>query len=348
MTQRVYFVCHAGEVGERLDRAILKHLGDSEIISRTRLKKLIESGYLLCDGQPLNDPSRKIRKNETFSIDIPPYEPEPVAEPENIPLDIAYEDEDIIIVNKPAGMTVHPAPGNRHATLVNALIAHAGSNLSVENGIERPGIVHRIDKNTSGLLVVAKNNSAHKGLAEQFSKHTVKRAYSALVIGNPFNQKRLRNLGAIAERRENSITISAPIWRDSVRRKRMAVMPNGRHAISHFDFNHVYSWLGVDFLTLVTCRLETGRTHQIRVHANHIGTPVVGDPVYHSTTQSLPHNLPKEIIRDIKDFNRQVLHAALLGFNHPRTGEIMEFTSNVPDDIQKLMDSISDYKKHSI
>jgi 23S rRNA pseudouridine1911/1915/1917 synthase len=269
--------------------------------SRTQVQQWIKDGNVMVNGKPVK-PNYKCALNDRITIEIP--EPEPLeVEPEEMDLDIYYEDKDVLVVNKPKGMVVHPAPGHTTGTLVNGLMAHC-KDLSGINGVMRPGIVHRIDKDTSGLLMVAKNDLAHERLVEQLVEKTVTRKYYAIVHGVIPHE-----VG----------TIDAPIGRDPKDRQSMAVVDNGKPAVTHF---RVLERLK-DF-TFIECELETGRTHQIRVHMKYIGYPLAGDPKYG----------PKKTI----DANRQLLHAAVLGFNHPRTGEYMEFEAPLPKDFQDILE----------
>lgn len=276
-------------------------------ITRSQLKNLINDGHVTVNGQAVK-PKYKVQAGDKISL----VKPEPQSlelTPENIPLDIVYEDDDVIVVNKPQGMVVHPAPGHPDHTLVNALLYH--SPLSTINGTFRPGIVHRIDKDTSGLLMVAKNDLAHQSLAEQLRNKTNKREYLALVYG---------------QIKEDEGTINAPLGRNPQDRKKQAVVKSGRHAVTHFKVMKRY-----DNFTLVKCILETGRTHQIRVHMKYIGHPLVGDPLYG----------PRKVIG--KD--GQFLHAALLGFKHPRTGKELVFEAPLPENFQKMLDKL-DKQQH--
>ncbi|HJD08818.1 MAG TPA: RluA family pseudouridine synthase [Candidatus Ligilactobacillus faecavium] len=276
-------------------------------ITRSQLKNLINDGHVTVNGQAVK-PKYKVQAGDKISL----VKPEPQSlelTPENIPLDIVYEDDDVIVVNKPQGMVVHPAPGHPNHTLVNALLYH--SPLSTINGTFRPGIVHRIDKDTSGLLMVAKNDLAHQSLAEQLRNKTNKREYLALVYG---------------QIKEDEGTIDAPLGRNPQDRKKQAVVKGGRHAVTHFKVMKRY-----DNFTLVKCILETGRTHQIRVHMKYIGHPLVGDPLYG----------PRKVIG--KD--GQFLHAALLGFKHPRTGKELVFEAPLPENFQKMLDKL-DKQQH--
>ena len=286
-------ILKAGEGGERIDKFIADN---SEGISRSYAAKLCAERRVLVEGKNA-DKKYKLKGGEMIEIDVP--EPETVEVlPENIPLDIVYEDDDLIVVNKPQGMVVHPAAGNESGTLVNALMYHCGGSLSAINGVIRPGIVHRIDKDTSGLLVAAKNNEAHLFLSAQLKERKAVRKYIALVNGNI---------------KEDRGTINKPIARHPNDRKKMAVVSGGREAVTHYNVLERYGGY-----TLVECILETGRTHQIRVHMASIGHSIVGDPVY---------GIKKEKYK----LNGQLLHAKTIGFVHPSTGEMMEFTSELPD-----------------
>ena len=273
-------------------------------ISRSYAAKLLKEERILLNGKPAKA-SAKLKADDVLSVDLP----EPVAldvEPEDIPLDIVYEDQDVLIINKPKGMVVHPAAGHAHGTLVNAVMHHCGTELSSINGVMRPGIVHRIDMNTTGLLVVCKNDQAHKSLAEQLKVHSITRRYVAIVIGNI---------------KEDDGTIDAPLGRSKKDRKKQAIDElNGRPAVTHY---HVLERFGGAY-TLVQCTLETGRTHQIRVHMASIGHPLLGDDVYG----------PKKCPFDLEG---QCLHAQVLGFIHPRTGEYVEFSSAYPAYFEALL-----------
>ena len=278
-----------------------KYLIDKLSMSRSKLQKMINNGNVLVNGNPVKN-SYIVKVDDEISIDEN-YDDEIKIVPENIPLDIIYEDEYLLVVNKPSGMVVHPAPGNYSGTLVNALMYHC-NNLSKVNSEIRPGIVHRIDADTSGLLVIAKNDDVHNNLAEQIKNHTVVRKYIALVWG-------VIN--------EDSATIDAPIGRDKNNRKKMCVTAdNSKEAITHIRVLKRYN-----NATLIECKLETGRTHQIRVHMEYINHPVVNDPVYGNKKLLDP------------DFG-QMLHAKTLGFIHPITNEYLEFNSNVPEEFTKL------------
>lgn len=307
-----------GDAGERLDRFLAARLGE---LSRSRLKALIEQGMVTAADGPVTDPSRKVKEGECFAVTLPPPE---TAEPDaqDIPLAVVYEDDDLIVINKPAGMVVHPAPGNPDSTLVNALLAHCGDSLSGIGGVRRPGIVHRIDKDTSGLLVAAKNDLAHAALTEQFSAHSIDRAYLALVWGVPVPP---------------AGEISGNIGRSSRDRKKMAVVGSGgKHALTRYRMLGRHGTLA----SLVECRLETGRTHQIRVHMASIGHPLVGDTTYGGRrNRAKGGNDPVQAT--LSGFPRQALHACELGFLHPRSGKRLLFHSDLPNDMQELLDQLA-------
>ncbi|HEX6604088.1 MAG TPA: RluA family pseudouridine synthase [Sphingomicrobium sp.] len=298
--------------GWRLDRALAASL---PTLSRERLKNLIRSGAVEAAGNPVRDPALRVHGGETFRLALP--EPEPAHnEPQDIPLKIVFEDEHLLVVDKPAGLVVHPAAGNRDGTLVNALLHHCGGSLSGIGGVARPGIVHRIDKDTSGLLVVAKTDVAHEGLARQFAAHSIDRRYLAVVSGVP---------------KAMAGTVDAPLARSAANRKKIAIVDDGRgkRAVTH--------WKRLQLLNdaaLVECRLETGRTHQVRVHMASLGHPLVGDPVYGRARKDHA-KLLKEL-----GFHRQALHAAELGFTHPVTKHRLSFASPVPPDIQELISAL--------
>lgn len=296
----VTFTVEAEHAGERIDKALSTI---QEEWSRSQIAAWITDGIVKVNDETVKA-KYKVREGDVIEVDVP--EPESLEViPEDLQLEIVYEDKDVLVVNKPKGMVVHPAPGHLTGTLVNGLMHHC-QDLSGINGVLRPGIVHRIDKDTSGLLMVAKNDQAHHSLVEQLVNKTVTRKYTALVHGHIAHDKG---------------TIDAPIGRDPKDRQKQAIVDNGKHAVTHF---HVKERLG-DY-TLVECLLETGRTHQIRVHMNYIGFPLVGDPKYG----------PKKTI----DFGGQVLHAGILGFVHPATKEYLEFEAPLPDDFVALVERL--------
>ena len=297
------FTIETDDVNKRVDVFLNEEMED---ISRSALQKNIEKGNITVNGEKISK-NYKLRIGDIVEAELPPPENIDIV-PEDIPLDIMYEDDDLIVINKPQNMVVHPAPGHYTGTLVNALMFHCGDNLSGINGVLRPGIIHRIDKDTSGVLVIAKSDLAHKGLSEQLAEHSMKRVYNAIVY-NSFS--------------EESGTVDRNIDRSKNDRKKMAVvMQGGRNAVTHYK---VIEKLGK--YTWVELQLETGRTHQIRVHMSYIGHPLLGDPVY--GPKKCPFNL-----------NGQVLHAKVLGFIHPRTGEYMEFNSELPDYFSSLIERL--------
>lgn len=299
-------------IDERLDKYLACRFPD---ISRNTFLRLIENDHVFLwpDEKVISKPSYKVRFNDCFHII--PEEPVPdIPVAQNIDLDILYEDDDLLVLNKPAGLVVHPGAGNWDGTLVNALLAHCGDSLSGIGGVKRPGIVHRIDKETSGVLVIAKNDLAHTGLAQQFEVHSIERVYTALVWG------------CVAQ----SGTVEGNIGRSAHNRQKMAIVQTGgKHAVTHYKPLEVFKG-GV--ATLIECILETGRTHQIRVHMTSLGHPLIGDKLYGS--------VPKTAPADIRTFPRQALHASFLGFIHPRTGEKLTFSTSLPADMQELTEKL--------
>jgi 23S rRNA pseudouridine1911/1915/1917 synthase len=324
----------AQEAGARLDKALTLLAGE---ISRARLQQVIKEGGVSLNGTPVTDGKRKVVEGDELTLVMPAAKPaDPIGQ--DIPLTVVYEDEHLIVIDKPAGLVVHPAGGHEDGTLVNALIAHCGASLSGIGGVRRPGIVHRLDKDTSGLLVVAKNDKAHQGLAKQFADHgrtgPLQRAYLALVWGFP--------------RRPHG-TIEANIERSNKNREKMAVVSEerGREAITHYSVIERYPALlkGKEeteaLASLVECRLETGRTHQIRVHMSHLGHPLLGDGLYGSGFATKASRLPEGAQQALKELGRQALHAAVLGFEHPATGEELLFESDPPGDFAKLQERLA-------
>jgi 23S rRNA pseudouridine1911/1915/1917 synthase len=319
--------------GQRLDRFLA---GAAEqagaLLSRTRLKTLIENGHVRIRDQLAADPGAKVHAGDQITLDVPPpLDPEPAGE--EIDLAIVYEDSHLLILDKPAGLVVHPAAGHQSGTLVNALIAHCGKSLSGIGGIKRPGIVHRLDKDTSGLLVVAKTDMAHQGLGALFADHgrtlSLTRAYKAFVWGAP---------------QFSSGIIEAPLGRHGTHREKIAVVgpPRGKEAITHWQVEERF---GADrqgsVASLIACELETGRTHQIRVHMAHIGHPVLGDPLYATGFQTKSARLSPHAQKTLANLHRQALHAAVLGFTHPVTGEELFFESDLPADLQALYEALA-------
>ena len=309
----------AEDTGTRLDRALQRCLPE---LSRSRLKQLILAGHVAGDGRALRDPAQRARAGARITVTLPePDAPDLVAEP--IPLAIRFEDAHLIVIDKPAGMVVHPAPGNPAGTLVNALLAHCGPSLSGIGGERRPGIVHRLDKDTSGLLVAAKSEAAHRALSRDFARRAVERAYSAVVWGAPSP--------AAGE-------IAGNIGRSPANRKKMAVVGegSGRQAVTRYRIERRFMAGGTACAALIECRLLTGRTHQIRVHLAHVGHPLIGDPAY-GTRAGRAIARAGQIGAEIATFPRQALHARLLGFVHPATGERMVFESALPADMAGLL-----------
>jgi 23S rRNA pseudouridine1911/1915/1917 synthase len=317
--------------GERLDKALAAGAPDGLGLSRSRLQALIGAGAVRrVGGGPLDDPRLRVFGGEEVEVTLPP--PAPVrAAPEDIPLAVVHEDADVIVIDKPAGLVVHPAPGAAAGTLVNALLHHCGASLSGVGGRLRPGIVHRIDKDTSGLLVAAKNDAAHQGLAAQFAAHALERRYLAVTWGAPDPaDPRLAGLPGVAWEPGSVLRVEGRIGRSAADRKRMAVVADGgRHAVTRACALERFGEGPAFRAALVECRLETGRTHQIRVHLAHVGHPLVGDGVYGRRRAGADPALA--------GFPRQALHAASLGFRHPRSGEALRFEAPPPADFQGLL-----------
>lgn len=310
----------AAEAGIRLDRALADALPD---LSRSRIKNLILGGLVGTAGSTITDPSYRVKPAEVFSVTVP--QPTEIAlEGEDIPLDIIFEDESLLVIDKPAGLTVHPGAGQPSGTLVNALIAHCGNSLSGIGGVKRPGIVHRLDKDTSGLIVVAKSDSAHASLATQFESRTVDRAYRAIVWGVPMPPNG---------------EIEGNIGRSHKNRTKMTVVRSdrGKPALTRY---HLLTAFG-DTTSFIECRLATGRTHQIRVHMTHIGHPLIGDPAYGRATSHRRAELSSEALTIATSLGRQALHATELGFEHPNSGAALKFESKLPHDIQLLVERLT-------
>ncbi len=308
------------EAGTRLDRFLAEHTG----LTRNRVQALIEAGHVQEDGKPQPRPSATVRAGATYGVTLPPPTPARPT-PQKMDLAILFEDRDLVVLDKPAGLVVHPAPGNEAGTLVNALLAHCGDTLEGIGAERRPGIVHRLDKDTSGVMVVAKTELAMNRLAAAFASRDLERSYLAVAWGVPA---------------PTSGTIEAPIGRDPRERKRMAVLPatagRGKPAVTHYRTLAAHG-LGA---SLLECRLATGRTHQIRVHLAHRGHPLVGDPVYLRRIPAAARGLEPALRARLLDFPRQALHATSLGFAHPRTGEKLAFSAPPPADLQGLLDAL--------
>ena len=324
---------------KRLDKALSRDVPEQADISRSQLVQLLVKGAVQIDGQIVTDAKTKPRAGQTVVIEIPDaVDVETVAQ--NIPLEIVFEDDDLIVVNKPAGMVVHPAPGSPRDTLVNALLYHCADSLSGIGGEKRPGIVHRIDKETSGLLVVAKNDRSHHGLAQQFERHTVERYYRAVCYGVPdANDPRVRGVRGVNFEPGNIMKITTHLARHKTDRQRQAVLfDGGRHAVTRVRIVDRFGTPPV--VSLVECWLETGRTHQIRVHMAHTGHGLVGDPVYGGRRKISHKSLTPGAIQAIQEFDRQALHAAVLGFQHPISGETMRFEAELPEDMITLLSNL--------
>ena len=327
-------IVEGDEGSARLDRVLAKRLAE---LSRSRLKALILAGKVAVRNAPVHDPAYHVGRGDTITIDVPePADPEPAGE--DIALNVVHEDEDIIVIDKPKGLVVHPAAGHESGTLVNALIAHCGASLSGIGGVRRPGIVHRLDKDTSGLLVAAKNDAAHQSLSAQFADHgrsgAMRRGYLAFVWGVPNRQRG---------------TIVAPIDRHTHAREKMAVREGGREAVTHWEVLQRYGGHGSapssarsgakqggPVASLLACRLETGRTHQIRVHLASIGHPLLGDDVYGAGFRTKAALLPQQAQAALKALGRQALHAHILSIKHPTNSEFLTFRSELPPDLARL------------
>lgn len=328
----------------RLDKALARDVPEEAALSRTRLAKLLEGGHVTLDGAVVRDPKAKVSEGVEAVIEVPVADESHIG-PEDIPLDVVFEDDDLIVINKPAGMVVHPAPGTPNGTLVNALLHHCGDTLSGVGGSKRPGIVHRIDKETSGLLVVAKSDRAHHGLAAQFEKHTVERYYNAVVYGVPdANDPRLRGVRGVSFESANIMKITTHLARHKTDRQRQAVLfESGRHAVTRARI--VERFGNPEVASLVECWLETGRTHQIRVHMTHAGHSLIGDPTYGGRRKLSEKALSIAGINAARSFSRQALHAAVLGFEHPVSGESLRFEAPIPADMQALIDDLRQPKR---
>lgn len=333
MSERRELIAGKDAAGKRLDKYISANAGDN--FSRARVQALVRAGHVLVNGEKPRGTSQKLKLDDIIHFTLPPLEDgEPVAE--DIPLDILFEDAHLLVVNKPAGMVVHPAPGHWSGTLVNAVLFHCGDALTGIGGVRRPGIVHRLDKNTSGVMVVAKTYDAHQGLTAQFADHGLNgpltRRYMAISWGMPARHKG---------------SVDAPLGRHPHNRLKRAVVsedkPDAKRAVTHFTIRAIY---GEEerrdpVASLIECVLETGRTHQIRVHLADIGHPLVGDQEYGKHFQTKVLKLPENLQKAIYGLNRQALHAETLGFSHPVSGEYMEFSCPPPQDLQDVMDAFT-------
>ncbi len=337
-TRQIDFVI-ADAPPPRLDKALSRDVPAGESLSRTRLGRLIEEGAVQIDGRVVTDVKARVAPGATVRITVADADESHIG-PEDIPLDIVHEDSDLIVINKPAGMVVHPAPGSPNGTLVNALLHHCGDDLSGVGGVKRPGIVHRIDKDTSGLLVVAKSDAAHQGLAAQFEAHSVERYYRALCYGVPdANDPRLRGIKGVSFEPGNVMRITTQLARHKHDRQKQAVLfHGGRHAVTRVRVVEVFGQPGA--VSLVECWLETGRTHQIRVHMAHAGHGLVGDPVYGGKRKLSARSFGAEAAEAVRGFPRQALHAAVLGFEHPVSKDQMRFEAPVPQDMQALISTL--------
>jgi 23S rRNA pseudouridine1911/1915/1917 synthase len=326
--KRLQAEAEASHEGLRLDRFLSERLPQ---LSRTRVQSLIKEGRVSLGGATIIDVKYRVKPGERFRLDLPPAAaPEPRAE--SIPLDVIFEDDALIVIDKPAGLVVHPGAGHPAGTLVNALIAHCGATLSGIGGVARPGIIHRLDKDTSGLMVVAKTDEAHRALAEQFADHgksgVLERGYVALVWGVP-----ARPYG----------TIDAPIGRHPTSRTKMAVLRSkGRAAATHWRVIATFGRGKEKIASLLECTLETGRTHQVRVHLAHIGHPLIGDPLYGPGFKSKLRKLPEPLRGKLEALDRQALHAAKLAFAHPLTGTLLKFNSPLPRDLSEIVEAFKE------
>jgi len=317
------------EAGGRLDRVLAARI---PALSRSRLKALILDGQVAIAGRTILDPSADVKSGDVVNVNLPPPE-EAVPRGEAIPLDIIYEDDQLIVINKPKDLVVHPSAGHASGTLVNALIAHCGDSLSGIGGVKRPGIVHRLDKDTTGLMVVAKNDRAHRHLSKQFAdklESGLQRGYLAVVWGAP---DRIKG------------TIDAPLDRSPINREKQAVREGGRDAITHWEMRERYDApegkdAGKPIASLLACMLETGRTHQIRVHLAYIGHPIMGDETYATGFKTKSTRLSPPARAALDALGRQALHAAVLGFEHPVTGEMLRFEAPLPPDMARLVEAL--------
>jgi 23S rRNA pseudouridine1911/1915/1917 synthase len=309
--------------GLRLDKFIATKIPE---LSRTRVKALVDSGNLTSVSGSITDCSYRVKQGDEYELNVPESVSSDMQANDKIPLNIVYEDDEFLIIDKQAGLTVHPGAGNHNETLVNALMAYCGDSLSGIGGVARPGIVHRLDKDTTGLMMVAKTDRAHISLSEQIAERTLKRSYLALCWGVP---------------KPHVGTIESNIARNPKNRLKMAIVPEGgRVAITHYTVKKIY---GVNLASLVECRLQTGRTHQIRLHMSEAGNPLIGDPLYGKRNSNNLRSLPPELREYLKTFTRQALHSYQLGVVHPVTEDYIEYKSNVPEDMKKLMEILGGY-----
>ena len=323
----------------RLDKALSRDVPEAANLSRTRLGRLIAEGQVVLNGVLVRDPKTKVAEGDIAEITVPAAAESHIG-PEDIPLDVVFEDDDLIVVNKPAGMVVHPAPGTPDGTLVNALLHHCGDDLSGVGGQKRPGVVHRIDKETSGLLVVAKSDQAHHGLAAQFEAHSVERYYRAVVYGVPdASDPRSRGIRGVNFEPGNIMRITTQLARHKTDRQKQAVLfEGGRHAVTRARIVEQFGTPGV--AALIECWLETGRTHQIRVHMAHVGHGLIGDPTYGGRRKLAVKSIGEGAVEAARNFPRQALHAAVLGFEHPVTKEKIRFEAPMPRDMADLISAL--------
>ena len=319
----------------RLDKALSRDAPAQAGLSRTRLTRLITEGYVEIDGNIVKNPTANVSEGQAVKVLLPELEFVETL-PQKIKLDIIYEDADLLVINKVAGMVVHPAPGSPKDTLVNALLYHCQSSLSGIGGEKRPGIVHRIDKDTSGLLVVAKNDKSHNGLAEQFERHSVERVYHAFCHGTPdVGSPRLKGVKGVSFEVGNVVKISTHLASHKHDRQRQTVLfEGGRHAVTRFKVLEKFG--NPQVVSLIECWLETGRTHQIRVHMAHLGHSLIGDTTYGRRKKISNKALNEDCFNSVNKFHRQALHASFLGFIHPFTSEYMKFSVDMPSDMQNL------------
>lgn len=314
----------ASDKGTRLDKFIAQNIGD---LSRSRIKNLIEEGHVLKLDKTITDCSYRVKPEDIFTIKIPEAVPTDMRAKEGIPLDIVYEDDQFLVINKQAGLTVHPGAGNYDDTMANALLAHCGDSLSGIGGVSRPGIVHRLDKDTSGLILAAKTDNAHNNLSKQIAERTMQRVYKAICWGVP---------------KPHKATITNNIARSAKNRIKMAVVKSGgKQAITHYEVKEIY---GNGAASLIECRLQTGRTHQIRVQMTEYGHPLIGDQLYGRRNNSIYKTLPPEIQEFIDNFKRQALHSFQIGVENPSTNAHMEFVRDVPEDMAELIRLLKDLK----